>query len=200
MDIVDRDILSDNMEALHQKMAHEYLGGKTSYPIYLYGIVLKLSDHISLEIQRDVRSDNIEESIKFNEYAMLKSSQELSSEVRRAKKKINKLQMQNTTILAIFASIVVGITGGITFLNNSTNSLSEMTVSNQLFIISLVSFVIFNTVFIMMIYVRGMIDDMHDNICRWNMLKHSIPLLIVDAILVFFTLFGYFETVGWPSI
>ncbi len=58
--------------------------------------------------------------------------------------------------------------------------------------------VIFNLVFLLMIYIRGMVDDLHSDEMNWEIsLRRNWPILAVDVVLAISTLIGFLMSVGF---
>lgn len=187
MDFSAKETLSQNIEEFRKLLCAD---DSSSQPGSIYGSVLKLSDHINLENQR---STQLKEYMD-NEEVLGQKIGELEDKLTKTKKKMKRMEVQNTNTLAIFASIVVAITSGIVILNNNVGSLKDLSPSNQLFIVSLSAFIIFNVVFIMLVYVRSMINELHqDEASLKDSVIRNIPIILVDVILLVMIVISYLQ-------
>ena len=95
----DLDMLVSNLENLRSFVGEDYkqAEGKRAYSPYLYGRILKLSDHINLEYQRLMESDEVRKEIS----RMSTERRKLENKTRKAMKKAKNLQLEVISILAI---------------------------------------------------------------------------------------------------
>ncbi len=132
----------------------------------LFGHLLKLSDHVNLEMQRIV--DHQASTEKFDElYENLRGMYEDSNAVKRklqkATKKIKDLQLEMVSILAIFAAIVVAFSGGMNVLGNAISGVGHADLQDLAFMVILCGIVLFNTVTLLMHIVFWIIRRLHDD-------------------------------------
>lgn len=132
----------------------------------LFGHLLKLSDHVNLEMQRMVERTEYEE--RFNELYkelsdLYESSAESERKLRKAVRKIKNLQLEVVSILAIFAAIVVAFSGGMSILGSALTGMGQVELQDLAFVVILCGIVLFNTVAFLMHVVFWIIRRLHDS-------------------------------------
>lgn len=139
----------------------------------LFGHLLKLSDHVNLEMQRMVDRSDYED--RFGEYEMrfnelydelselYKSSSESERKLKKAVRKIKNLQLEVVSILAIFAAIVVAFSGGMSILGSALTGMGQVELQDLAFVVILCGIVLFNTVAFLMHVVFWIIRRLHDS-------------------------------------
>lgn len=164
----------------------------------LFGHLLKLSDHVNLEMQRMVDRTDYEE--RFSEYEerfnelyvelsdLYKSSAESERKLKKAVRKIKNLQLEVVSILAIFAAIVVAFSGGISILGSALTGMGQVELQDLAFVVILCGIVLFNTVAFLMHVVFWIIRRLHDSedgesrLIDWKyILGFNVLLLILLA-------------------
>ena len=162
----DLDILVSNLEDLRSFIGDDFKKGegKRSYDSSLYGRILKLSDHINLEYQRLMESDEVKKEINM----MSAARRKLESKTRKTMKKVKNLQLEVISILAIFAAIVIAFAGGLNMLGGALSGIVQAETMNLLSVLSLCGIILFNTVSFLMHVVFWIIrrfqDDVDDSI------------------------------------
>lgn len=171
----------------------------------LFGHLLKLSDHVNLEMQRMVDRTDYEERFseyeeRFSEYEerfndlyvelsdLYKSSAESERKLKKAVRKIKNLQFEVVSILAIFAAIVVAFSGGISILGSALTGMGQVELQDLAFVVILCGIVLFNTVAFLMHVVFWIIRRLHDSedgesrLIDWKyILGFNVLLLILLA-------------------
>ena len=139
----------------------------------LFGHLLKLSDHVNLEMQRMV--DRSEYEDRFSEYEdrfndlyqelseLYESSDESGRKLKKAVRKIKNLQVEMVSILAIFAAIVVAFSGGMSILGSALSGIGQVELQDLAFVVILCGIVLFNTVAFLMHVVFWIIRRLHDS-------------------------------------
>lgn len=132
----------------------------------LFGHLLKLSDHVNLEMQRMVERTEYNE--KFDELyeelsELYESSAESERKLRKAVRKIKNLQLEVVSILAIFAAIVVAFSGGMSILGSALTGMGQVNLQDLAFVVILCGIVLFNTVAFLMHVVFWIIRRLHDS-------------------------------------
>ena len=141
------DCLTNNMEVIRNEIAH-----RSDVDGDLYGHILKLSDHISLESQRISESKQYESKSKILEdklNQMYVLNRELTADLAQAREKINRSQIEAVSILAIFSAIVIAFSGGMGLIGNALTDLSNSNPWSVLFGVSTCGVVLFNTVILL---------------------------------------------------
>lgn len=165
------DILALHLTEISQFIEKDFVVGDREYT-RLYRPVLKLCDHLNLEIGR------------FSHYAVSENKiRDLSSSVESATEEINNsklllaaatrkaasLQTEIIAVLSIFSAVVLAFMGGMSFSNGVLESISKASVYKVGFISLICGMVVFNTIFGLMylvskitgrnIYARCRTDD-----------------------------------------
>lgn len=154
----DLDFLSNNLEAMRIMVENDYVAGEKEFE-GLYRPLMKLSDHINLEIGRYNHYSVNEKKVSDLE----KRNQSLQVELRRAtmelenaKDRVSAVQTELIAVLSIFAAIVLAFSGSISFIGNALSGMSNTYFFKAVFFVLLCGFVVFNLVFLMM-YIVGKI-------------------------------------------
>ena len=171
--------LMENMESLRDHVRDTWFQDENlkdedkRYPPYLYGCVLKLSDHLSLEYQRYSQSAELHEEIdllmslsiklEIDLSSMTDESKEMKKSLTEAKKKQSKMQTENVMILAVFAAVVMAFSGGLNFLNSSLAGMENTNPFKMTFVILLCGFVMFNVISALMNSVNKIVLDLYED-------------------------------------
>lgn len=153
----------------------------------LYGHLLKLSDHINLEMQRMIERAANEEKFNrlYDELVEIHGkSIKLEQKHRKAVKKIKNLQLETVSILAIFAAIVVAFSGGVNILGNALAGIGQVEMQDLAFIVILCGIILFNTVAFLMHVVFWIIRRMHDSENEEDRLIDWTYILLVNVMLL----------------
>lgn len=139
----------------------------------LFGHLLKLSDHVNLEMQRMLDRNEYEERFSEYERRLKELYDELSDlyeksagserKLRKAVQKIKNLQLEVVSILAIFAAIVVAFSGGMSILGSALTGIGQVGIQELAFVVILCGIVLFNTVAFLMHVVFWIIRRLHDS-------------------------------------
>ena len=169
MAISDGD--ADNLQPLTSNLVslYRYVGSSKKWAEEdpeLFGHLLKLSDHVNLEMQRMVERTEYNE--KFDELyeelsELYESSAESERKLRKAVRKIKNLQLEVVSILAIFAAIVVAFSGGMSILGSALTGMGQVDLQDLAFVVILCGIVLFNTVAFLMHVVFWIIRRLHDS-------------------------------------
>lgn len=122
----------------------------------LYKPIIKLSDHLNLEIARYNCFFNSEQKLLDIEKRILDSEKQLSNatnQLKNAQHKINSVQTELIAVLSIFSAIVMTFAGGLNLLGGTLSSMQETPIHKMIFFILLCGFIIINFVFAMMYFV-----------------------------------------------
>ena len=186
----DLEVLIINLEAIRTMVRDDYLKdeGPRKYKDYLYGSILKLTDHINLEWQRMEQNADLDRRIRdsmahvqeleskaskiadnasnVEEIASeaLEKSQKLERRTSKAMKKARNLQLEMVAILAIFAAIVVAFAGGLNLLSGSLSGVGQSDLLNLLSVLSLCGIVLFNTIAFLMHAVVWIVRRQNDTV------------------------------------
>lgn len=169
-------ILKENLEGIKKEIFNNY-GFQD-----IYSPIMKLCDHISLELGRVEYNAQILSQIedyksKVEEYKKLFS--ETSEKVKEAQgaleitkktladsqetqrealEKISKLQGETIGVISIFAAVTLAFSGGISYLSSAISARHNSPILKLLLTILICGFVLFNSIFILLYVVAKMID------------------------------------------
>lgn len=146
------EYLSNNLVALREFVEYNYLEGSRELTS-LYWPLLKLSDHINLEIGRytyySANEQELQDLEKRNKETQI-NLKEAAKQLEEARKKISSTQTDLIAVLSIFAAIVLTFSGSLSFLGNALTGMENAPFLKSVFFVSLCGLVVFNTVFLMM--------------------------------------------------
>lgn len=178
------DLLCENLE-----LFREYLKTDHGQEKWLFGRILKLNDHVNLEVQR-LRSqrkivedqintfDNVQRELS----SLKKGLRQSESTLKKTKEKLKNFQIEMVTILAIFAAIVIAFSGGLNFLGSTVSQTSSESIYNLVCISALCGFVLFNTVALLIVSIHYIVNN-PGRIFWINFSDiRSISLLIIYAV------------------
>ena len=166
IEINDDSDCDDSMEFLtyNMEVVRRYIGDHMDrYPEYLYGKVLKLSDHVNLEVQRYQDSEELRRDLG----NLYEDNRELDRMIINARNKLSRFQTETVVILGIFSAIVMTFSGGITFLGTSLEGMVTTNPFKLAFVILLCGIVIFNTIAYLFHYIGKVVYDLYsDDVSR----------------------------------
>lgn len=152
------EYLSTNLEAARALVEESHLRDENEYS-KLYKPLLKLSDHLNLEIgrysyysQNDQKLQDLEQKNR----TLQNQLGDATSALEKAQKTVSTMQTELISVLSIFAAIVLSFSGSISILGNAMSSMQDVTVFKTAFFVLLCGFVILNLIFLMM-YIVGKI-------------------------------------------
>ncbi|MPM52438.1 hypothetical protein SDC9_99197 [bioreactor metagenome] len=156
----DLDYVYNNIESVHKALIIYDEEHKTKYGKK----ILKLEDHIRLEILRaqhlnNVQNDNAGRLIrkinslskKSNDYT--KKFNGLNKQYESQRKSIEGLNSEIISVIGIFSAIVITFFGGINFIESVLNSINKVSKYRLVFAILITGFVMFNTIFMLLNFI-----------------------------------------------
>lgn len=157
--------------------------------------VYKIIDHLNLA---QIQMGKIQEYCNLtNEKSIEEMNKQLEDEgkkiISKMHKNLNESSKQYITILGIFASIVLAFTGGVAFSTSVLSNIESASIYRLVFIISLLGFILFNTICVMFEFVRE-INDKEMGLSLKNIFKKPlwlIPNVVLASIMVISTLAYY---------
>lgn len=169
------DFLTDNMELVRQRIKDliqnypdepsDDSGILEGYK-HLYGRVLKLSDHINLEVQRLRDYESIRRESYESVHKLSKDVKKAQKELEKSKKKVRKMQTEVIVILGIFAAIVMAMSGGLSLIGSSLEGMPSTGLYKIAFVVLLCGIVVFNMIAFLIISIRHMVDELYDDVER----------------------------------
>lgn len=166
------DFLTDNLESVRAHIkdiiqssidTREEADSELNSYTELYGKVLKLSDHVNLEVQRLDDSEGIRADTRKTVEILQDRISKTQNDLKKARGKVRKMQTEVIMILGIFAAIVMAMSGGLTLMGSSMEGMSTTGVYKIAFVIILCGFVIFNTIAFLMTYIHRMVAELYEN-------------------------------------
>lgn len=157
----DVDVLTENL-----RLVMECVGSKHDSSEDLSKHLLKLIDHINLELSRNqvAKADKrklttLHQENACNRAELIKTENSLelaTAQLKEVNQKAENMMTQVISVLSIFAAIVVAFAGGINFLGNAISSIQNVYIYKSVLICMICGLVLFNLVFLMM-YIVGKI-------------------------------------------
>ena len=165
------EFLTNNLEGLRAYIGKNCTENDEVLNYRLYGSILKLSDHVNLEKQRLLESNDL-----FSKIDNLRNdSKVLMRTVNKSRSKIRRMQTETVVILGIFAAIVMAFSGGMTILATSAEGLTSANPYKLAFIVLLCGIVLFNTVAYLLHRIDTMVSNLYeDRTRRWIPIREVI--------------------------
>lgn len=177
-----------------------YVGGSDKWmkkDPELFGHLLKLNDHINLEMQRVFEYRNNEarfEQLYENMSDLYNETKGLDNRIGKTAKKVRGIQLEMVSILAIFAAIVVAFSGGMNVIGGAISSVGDADLKNLAFIVVLCGIVLFNTLAFLLYSVIWIIhrlnhsDNTEESIFldRFYVIGFNIVLIVLLVIIYAF--------------
>lgn len=151
----DISVLSFNINALSHYIERDI----NNIGVSTYKPIIKLIDHLNLEIGRYNQFSSSEQKIKDLEKRneiMKFELRKATGELRTAKDKMSTVQTELIAVLSIFAAIVLTFAGGINIIGSALSNVNNTPILKSLFVLLICGIVIFNIIFCMM-YLVGKI-------------------------------------------
>ena len=189
--VEDIECLNSNLEIIRLHSCHSL-----EKEPELYAHILKLSDHLNLEIQRMslyLGPQNQTVNLEIRLEQMRKEYEDLLDKHNRMAEKVDRHSLESVSVLAIFSAIVVAFTGGLGIIGNAMTDLSSVDPWMLMFSISLCGLVLFNTVAFLINAVsklvsRGLLSKDSSETLSWGYIVCIdgllIVLLVVSAVLL----------------
>lgn len=149
------DFLSENLENIRILVEKDYFEGEKEFK-GLYNPLSKLSDHLNLEIARYNHytvSENSTKDILQQNKKMENTLQEAQKALDDSKKRAENMQTEYTTILGIFAAIILAFTGTITFSSSVLENIHQSSIYRLIIITLIIGFVAFNIIAILIEFI-----------------------------------------------
>lgn len=152
------DFLLNNLNEICMYIERQNIDGSLEY---LYNSVLKLYDHLNLEIARYSSYTANQEKIKDIEQRIKLSTENLNQakiELNKSTRKMQSVQTELIAVLSIFSAIVMSFFGGMNFIGGALQGMENAPFAKSLFFIALCGFVVFNLIYLMMYLVSKITD------------------------------------------
>ena len=190
---MDLEFLSNNIENVRHLVEKDHVEGGKEFK-WLYKPLSKLSDHVNLEIARyayysinEQKLQDMEAKNKTLNADLIKARQELMV----ASKQAHDMQTQYTTILGIFASVIIGFIGSFTFSTGVLDHVAEANVHQLVLVVLLVGFFFYNMIASLLGFLReinswklGSVDDGSPHKRKKNWKFWIINALIILMLLI----------------
>ncbi len=172
------DILTENMETLRGCIKNE-----TEYDPSLYGKVLKLSDHINLEVQRLRDYEGLRQEASDSVAELSVQVEKAKRDIGKARDKARRMQTEVIVILGIFTAIVMTVSGGLTLMGSSLEGMSSTGPYKIAFVVLICGVVLFNIIAFLMTYINRMISELYAD-SEEQRLFHSISRAISNNVFI----------------
>lgn len=170
------DFLTDNLSMIVDQQS------ACPEPIPCFDSVIKLFDHVCLEVQRtnkqtaqeaiiQKQSEQINSMRGLIEHMSLvqsgisaeadstkKNLDRLEKQMKRASSKLKRTQTDIIAVLSIFSAIVLTFSGGLSYISSALSSINEAPFFKSVFFMLVCGFVVFNTIVVLMYITGRMID------------------------------------------
>lgn len=196
------DFLSENLENIRILVEKDYFEGEKEFK-GLYNPLSKLSDHLNLEIARYNHytvSENSTKDILQQNKKMENTLQEAQKALDDSKKRAENMQTEYTTILGIFAAIILAFTGTITFSSSVLENIHQSSIYRLIIITLIIGFVAFNIIailieFIVKINKKELLTDTTSKSGFMNTKVIAFDIIVIIGIVItcFAYRYGWFE-------
>lgn len=159
------DYLSNNLQTARSLVEQDFVADEKEFK-GLYKPLLKLSNHLNLEIGRYSYYSISEQQVKDLQTRNHKLQSELrdttakleeaTMQLNEAGKKVSSVQTELISVLSIFAAIVLTFSGSMSLLGNAFTGMQGTRFFKAAFFVLLCGFILCNTIFLMM-YLVGKI-------------------------------------------
>lgn len=154
------DYLSYNLTEIRKLVEDDYVAGEKEFK-GLYQPLMKLSDHINLEIGRysyySVSEQKVADLEQKNQMLQVELKK-ATTELVEARNTVSSVQTELIAVLSIFAAIVLTFSGGISLFSGVFNGIADAPIFKTVLFTLICGFVIINSIFMMM-YVVGKITN-----------------------------------------
>lgn len=151
------DFLSENLENIRVLVEKDYFNGENEFK-GLYNPLSKLSDHLNLEIARYnhyMASESVTRDLLQKNKDLEMILEQTQKSLDETKKKAANIQTEYTTILGIFAAIILAFTGTITFSSSVLDNIHQVSIYRLIIIALILGFVAFNIISILIDFIVG---------------------------------------------
>jgi len=166
----------------------DYLARDEVYQKYgpeLFGKILKLTDHVNLEIQRIRKQGEIDSSLEEYQDELI----DIQKRVKTAKRKISRMQAEFVMMIGIFTAIVMTFSGGITLLGSAFNQISAVDIYKLSLTTVITGTILGNVVLGLLAYVNKIVFTAEDEELNEGHLR-KFSIIIVFNILMAAMLVG----------
>lgn len=167
--------------------------------------ILKLCDHVKLEILRFTGNKALYESVQTSQKELEESNklrEEISAELKKAQdclgeanEKLSHVQGETISMISIFAAVTLAFSGGLSYISSAIASLNSAPFPRVVFVILLCGFIIYNLIFALLFIVGKLTDKNLTHKCKqcddirckkcnvFFRSLHCAPYLVIDAVL-----------------
>ncbi|MDR3585281.1 MAG: hypothetical protein P4L59_08160 [Desulfosporosinus sp.] len=180
------EILSQNMDIVRRGYKPKNKDKVTVKLIDISKQINKLYDHINLDIARLNYSKTIESRSQTELLKVTETLNEIEKSVLTMKENINKadeMQKQYITILGIFASIVLGFTGGIAFSTSVLENIAKVSIYRIVLIATGLAFVLINVIYILTRFILE-VNKKQNEVIKYPKFMKMLNGICVGAVVV----------------
>lgn len=194
------DSLAENIQLLNKKYQEYFKNNQIKEADNISKELEKLKDHVNLDVARlnytfalltNINSqikglNNFAEDLKIQSKENEKEIDDKINNFSKDLKDSNKeIERENITILGIFASIVLAFTGGLFFSNSVLENINSISIYRLLMIISIIGFVIYNLIWILLEFVRSINGKKISRNCYWWIVNIVLIGLFIFSLLAY---------------
>lgn len=182
----NQDILSDNLEHIRLIVEKDYFEAEDKDNcqfVGLYKPLMKLADHINLEIGRYSQNHIYENKI----IDLEKRSKTVQDQLDKSKdalektnEKLQSAQKEYIAILGIFSAVVLAFTAGIAFSTSVLENFHKASIYRTLFICLIIAFGLINVLYMLFRFIERIVHGKSDK-CFF---KDHLSILITNIVLV----------------
>lgn len=187
----DSDMYSLDRLAENIRLLHEYIQSSDVEPENFKINVLKLYDHLNLDISRIRYTEKITErwNDKLNE-----ENVNIIERLQNLAQKAESVQKDNITILGIFSSIVITFVAGMVFSGSVLNNIDKVSIYRLIFVIIVLALMLFNLLQMLLGFLRKVhFRDMdYDELNNGKSFIAQVNVFLIMAIMVDFILWGIY--------
>ena len=149
---------------MRRLVENDYIAGEKEFK-GLYQPLMKLSDHVNLEIGRysyySINEQKVSDLEKKNQ-TLQEDLKQATKELNNAKQSVSSVQTELIAVLSIFAAIVLTFSGSLSLLGSVFSEISKAPVFKSILFLLLIGLVVSNTVFLLL-YIVGKITNRNIN-------------------------------------
>jgi hypothetical protein len=157
----DKNYLTNNLELIRELLEEDFSKGRKEYQD-IYSQVIKLCDHLNLQIGEMEYFSRTQEMVKDASTELKQAGEDLRSardELGITNKHAATLQTELITVLGIFAAIIMTFSGGFSLLGSVMSAINDAKDYEMIILATIIcGMVMFDTLFLMM-YLIGKLTE-----------------------------------------
>ena len=182
------NILGQNMKTLYEKY-------EASPRCDISKELMKLYDHVSLDIARILYSDAGDYRISGQQAVqelqgkvteLVTDVQTASAAQKRVEQELSNQQKEYVTILGIFAAVVLAFTGGLAFSSSVLNNIDKVSTVKLMLISLTIGLVLVHVIFGLFHYIDRLVDSSHSSRKMCALVISSLIIIALMVCIVYF--------------